>query len=407
MTRWISACVAAAACVLAVTANAKPPANADLVRARTLIFGAENVNQRTGQVDDDKVVFSWLTNATLAASLKGHVILLDTFVHRPEAVPGRTPFVVEDLVSLAPEMAFIGHGHGDHADNAAWVGGKLGIPIFASAETCADLKTLDMPFLISTGALAAGTALDCRDVTSFGSHPGAEIVKINALEPIASITAFRHFHSGTAYAETGFPITPVNNEADPRDPFMYPPGVPHSYKTLGKIGGPISLYYHFVVRGDNKFTFVWHNTTGDLQHGCTIDHGPPHCWDDMFPAEAISANVRKAIASLPETDLEFGSFVSLGYRATGMRDPIENSAVLKPKIWVPIHQTNAALPTSSLWFKVAYLAQLELMLPPLHPDERPEYRWMVDPDDYLKPMVFDPKDDRWRKRDGRKGDRDH
>jgi L-ascorbate metabolism protein UlaG (beta-lactamase superfamily) len=132
-----------------------------------MMFGAEHVDQRTGQVDQGKVIFSWLTKATLAASVKGHVILLDTFVHRPETVPGRTPFVVEDLVSLAPEAAFIGHGHGDHADNAAWLGGKLGIPIFASAETCADLKTLDIPNLIKTGALPAGSTLDCRDVTSF------------------------------------------------------------------------------------------------------------------------------------------------------------------------------------------------------------------------------------------------
>ena len=34
----------------------------------------------------------------------------------------------------------------------------------------------------------------------------------------------------------------------------------------------------------------------------------------------------------------------------------------------------------------------------LTPDQRPEYRWMVDPDDYLKPMVYDPKDVRWKKR---------
>lgn len=399
MSRLLKICVAAAS-LLAFAAAAKPPATADMVRARTLIFGAEHVDQRTGQVDPSQVIFSWLTNATLAASVKGHVILLDTFVHRPETVPGRTPFVVEDLVSLAPEMAFIGHGHGDHADNAAWLGGKLGIPIYASAETCADLKTLDIPNLVTTGALPAGATLDCRDVTSFGSHPGAEIVKINALEPVASITAFRHFHSGTAYAETRFPITPVNNEADPRDAEMYPPGVPHSFRTLGRIGGPISIYYHFVVHGDHNFTFAWHNTTGDLHNGCTIDHGVPSCWDDMFPAEHISANVRNAIASLPETDLEFGSFVSLGYRATGMRDPIENSALLKPKIWVPIHQTNAALPSSSLWFKVAYLAQIDQMKAAgfLTADQIPEYRWMVDPDDYLKPMVYDPKDVRWKKR---------
>lgn len=406
MNRLLSRTALAALSLLAFSASAHHSVPADLVPARNLIFGQENVDQKTGEVDREKVIFSWLTNATLAASIKGHVVLLDTFVHRPEVVPGRTPFVVEDLASLRPEAAFLGHGHGDHADNAAWLGAKLGIPIFASAETCADLKTLDMPSLISSGALPAGATLDCRDVTSLGSHPGAETVKLNVLEPVASITAFRHFHSGTAYAETGFPITPVKNIADPRDPDMYPPGVPHSFKTLGRIGGPISIYYQFVVRGDHSFTFVWHNTTGDLNHGCTIDHGPPACWDDMFPAEHISANVRNAIASLSETDVEFGSFVSLGFATTGMRDPIQNSALLKPKVYIPIHQTNAALPTSSLYFKVAYQAQLEQMVPRLTPEQRPEYRWMVDPDDYLKPMVYDPKDARWAKRHERHGDRD-
>ena len=397
MPRLIGPIALAIVSLLAFRANADRGVSPDLVKARNLVFGTENVDQKTGQVDRDKVIFSWITNASLAASVKGHVILLDTYVHRAEVVPGRTPFVVEDLVSLKPEMAFLGHGHFDHADNAAWLGGKLGIPIFASAETCADLKTLDLPALITSGALPAGTTLDCRDVTTFGSHPGAEILKISAMEPLASITAFRHFHSGTSYPETRFPITPVKNVADPRDPDMYPPGVAHSFPSRGRIGGPISIYYQFVVHGDNRFTFVWHNTTGDLNNGCTIDHGPPACWDDMFPAEHISANVRAAISSLSETDLEFGSFVSLGFATSGMRDPIQNSATLKPKIYVPIHQTNAALPTSSLYFKVAYQAQLEQMQPPLTPEQRPEYRWLVDPDDYLKPMVYDPKDDRWAK----------
>ena len=64
-----------------------------------------------------------------------------------------------------------------------------------------------------------------------------------------------------------------------------------------------------------------------------------------------------------------------------------------------------ALPTSSLYFKVAYEKQLTQMQPPLTAEQKPEYRWMVDPDDYLKPMVYDPKDARWAK--GKKGhDRD-
>jgi len=26
---------------------------------------------------------------------------------------------------------------------------------------------------------------------------------------------------------------------------------------------------------------------------------------------------------------------------------------------------------------------------------RPEIRWMVDPNDFLRPMAYDPDDDRW------------
>jgi hypothetical protein len=384
--------------LFAARANAHPAASLELVKARQLIFGAENVDARTGAVDKDKVIFSWLTNATLAASIRGRVVLLDTFVHRPEAVPGRTPFVVEDLVSLKPEAAFIGHGHGDHADNAAFIAGKLKMPVYASAESCENLQT-DARNLFNQGAIATST-IDCREVTSTGSEPGSQVVKIDVLEPVASITAFRHLHSGTSLPETRFPITPVNNEADSRDAAMYPLGIPHSFRTVGGLGGPVSIYYHFVVRGDNRFSFAWHNTTGDLNDGCAIDRQPPNCW-----GARVGKQVENAIRALSPTDVEFGSMVSLGFRVNGMRDPIQYNAALHPKVYIPIHQTNAALPTSSLWFKIAYLKQRDQMIPALTPAERPEPRWMVDPDDYLKPMVYDPKDARWAK--GRSdGDRD-
>ncbi len=54
---------------------------------------------------------------------------------------------------------------------------------------------------------------------------------------------------------------------DPRDPDMYPPGTPHSFPAARGAGGPVSISYQFVVRGDHRFTFVWHNTTrGDDEH---------------------------------------------------------------------------------------------------------------------------------------------
>lgn len=70
------------------------------------------------------------------------------------------------------------------------------------------------------------------------------------------------------------------------------------------------------------------------------------------------------------------------------------------------HQVIAAcrfLPTSSLRFKIAYLQQLNEMVPPFPAELHPEARWMVDPDDYLKPLVYDPKSPRWAKPKGRPG----
>jgi L-ascorbate metabolism protein UlaG (beta-lactamase superfamily) len=370
--------------------------DAAVVKARVFFFGQENVNDK-GEVDNSKVIFTWLTNATLAASIKGHIVMLDTFIHRAEAAPGRTPFVVEDLLPLKPEAIFLGHGHGDHADNAAWMSAKLSIPIFASAETCIDLQA-DARKYFAAGAINTNK-VECHDVTSFGSEPGAEVVHINALESEGiSITAFRHLHSGTSSPEVGFPITPVQNIADARDPQLYPAGTPHSFTTTGVVGGPVSIWYSFVVHGQNNFTFSWHNTTGDLVNGCTIDKGftPAtginNCWGPR-----VAAAVKARIAALPTTDLEMGSFVSLGFAVNGMRDPIENSAVLRPKVWIPIHQTNAALPTSAPEFQIAYVKQLNQMVPALTAAQRPEARWMIDPIDYLKPLVFDPGDDRWKK----------
>ena len=78
-------------------AMAKP--SAAMIAARQKIFGIENVNATNGKVRDDRVVFSWLTNATFAAAMKGHVVLLDSFVTRLEVMPGRTPIVIQDLRS--------------------------------------------------------------------------------------------------------------------------------------------------------------------------------------------------------------------------------------------------------------------------------------------------------------------
>ena len=89
--------------------------------------------------------------------------------------------------------------------------------------------------------------------------------------------------------------------------------------------------------------------------------------------------------------------VSLGFGTNGMRDPILYQLAIQPKVYIPVHQTNAAMPTSSLRFKTSYFKQLDAMNVPQ--DQRPEARWVVDPNEYLKPQVYDPDDDRWEKPD--------
>src|SRR5205085_4285647 len=71
----------------------------------------------------------------------GHVFMLDTYINRPELPTAPSdrrgaPFLPQDFVAARPEAIFLGHGHGDHADNAAYVAKWTGAPIYASPETC-------------------------------------------------------------------------------------------------------------------------------------------------------------------------------------------------------------------------------------------------------------------------------
>src|SRR5271155_257915 len=90
--------------------------HAATIAARQRFFGAENVDARTGEVRRGRVIFSWITNAGYAASFRGRVVLLDTYINRFEVPPAsgpdlrRTSFGAQDLVDLKPEAIFLGHG---------------------------------------------------------------------------------------------------------------------------------------------------------------------------------------------------------------------------------------------------------------------------------------------------------
>jgi hypothetical protein len=107
----------------------------------------------------------------------------------------------------------------------------------------------------------------------------------------------------------------------------------------------------------------------------------------------VGAHLFQIMDSLPATDIEFGSIVSLGVNTNGVRDPILYNQHIKPQVYIPIHETDATPISSSLRFKIAYQKAVVAADVPV----RPEARWIVDPDDFLRPMVYDPHDERWEK----------
>jgi hypothetical protein len=409
---------------LAEPATAKTNSSAAVVAARQKIFGLDNVDPKSGAVRDDRVIFSWLTNASFAAAVKGNVLLLDTFVTRLEVQPGRTPLVIQDLVDLDPDYLFIGHGHFDHADNAAYIAQRTGAIIFASPETC-DNMAIDATNNFNHHFTAVPT-VTCKPLTSRGSLPGAEIVTIHDLEPSVSVSVFKHLHStNTGVTDpTAVPIaatsggvcqpTPTKgntfpcNLQDPRDPLLFPSGTPLSSvmniaTSRTGAGGPIALFYVFTVSGPNGFRFVWHNTTGDIVDSCALPNNNPatgqpfelgQSTNGCFPGvtvngKTVGANLASIMDSLGPVNVELGSVVSLGFNQNGERDIVTYLEHVRPRYFIPNHVTAVAVEGSSLEWKIGFVDALNAAGVPR--DSWPQILWIVDPNDYLRPIVFDLK----------------
>ena len=205
--------VFAASCVYSWTAAADDDrASAATIAARQRFFGAENVDPHTGQVRRDRVIFSWITNAGYAASFRGRVVLLDTYINRFEVPPTsgpdlrRTSFGAKDLIDLNPEAIFLGHGHGDHADNAAYVAKWLNIPDLPQHRRRGDVMQEDVarmaadPNTVNGGAKLVPNAnpVNCIGVVPGGSVPVTSVLNLKQLDPVACVVAFKHIHSSVS-----------------------------------------------------------------------------------------------------------------------------------------------------------------------------------------------------------------
>src|SRR5262249_52330423 len=116
-------------------------------------------------------------------------------------------------------------------------------------------------------------------------------------DSVACVLAFKHIHSGTAPVDPSFVHATLNDLADPRYagttigtttyPAMYPTGTPYTPPTnvanrvagqldtrsSGGVGGPIVIFYEFILKGGYNFTLAWVNSSGPAKEGIGSDPG--------------------------------------------------------------------------------------------------------------------------------------
>ncbi len=260
---------------------------------------------------------------------------------------GTTP---EELAALKPELVLLGHTHFDHAgDLPTVIRANPGIVVAGAAEHCTDIKNEvpDVPF-------------ECVSMFPAGA-PNGTLTPLFG-DPIRGVqfTAVKQPHSSApanpatdppfgwnlpnCSADTDYPV-------EPNEPLAW--GAPN----VGPPSGSIAVMWQIRV---GRFAIAWQDTAG-----------------------YIDQNVINAFRSLPQTDVRLASVVVSGRNALAL-----NNGVLRPKLFLPVHHDACG-----------YLIKkdLETFVAGLPESVRPMMRFMADPSDYLKPIVFDPTADIWKK----------
>jgi len=398
---------AALCCSLSASAYAANRDDEALVAARQKIFGVEHVHGTTGAVRNDKVLFSWLGHMTGAVSFMGRVIMTDAYLARVEVTPGRTPYVIKDVVDMRPEALFISHGHGDHADNAAFIAAKTGATLYMSTEACETAQTALArmkadPFMQADPfyAIPPSTKINCIGVTAAGSVPATELVRIRQLDPSVCILGFRALHSVAVPADPDWGLRQVVDTPDPNDAKWFPPGVPltptnprqpgqQDLRQGNGPGGTDQIDYQFIVRSGYHFTMMFSSSVGAFKEGkgSNLPDGTP----------ADGKRLLDLARALPNTDLLFTTLSSGNTDDNAWRDHVYWTEAVRPKILTTGHVAIGA----AMQYYAGFLDQLKLMEQPRSAwPGFPHQFWPVvrnhtDPTDILKPEVYEPFNPIW------------
>jgi hypothetical protein len=150
-------------------------------------------------------------------------------------------------------------------------------------------------------------------------------------------------------------------------------------------GGPIALFY---------------NSTGDLIDSCALPNNnpatglpfePDQAANGCFPGvmvngKTVGGNLAAIMDKIGPVDVDLGSVVSLGFSQNGERDIVSYLQHLKPRSFIPNHVTAVAVEGSSLEWKVGFFDALKAANVPQ--TMWPDLNWILDPNDYLRPLVY-------------------
>ncbi|MBC7373493.1 MAG: hypothetical protein H7323_05830, partial [Frankiales bacterium] len=113
------------------------------------------------------------------------------------------------------------------------------------------------------------------------------------------------------------------------------------------------------------------------------------------PNKELAPQVYDALKALPKTDVEVASVQGFGQFTNGGRDFRLMVEALRPQELVPGHHDNSLPGTSTRGAYYRPYVVDELRRIPVA--TRPVLRWVQDPTDYLRPLVYDVGDARWKR----------
>lgn len=313
-------------------------------------------------LDPDTVTLHWVGVSSFVATVAGHLVLFDAWeivgIHRDVLPIGR-----EELAGLEPEAILVGHGHFDHAADVGYVAGSTGATVVASQEVC-DRTREDARF--------DGVADDfpCAVTgTADSPAPGAtqELALFADLDPVVVL---QHVHSTVRPPGGGNELAPFLPVFDPR-PYLNlnldPAELARFLRSLDAPQGGTWMYH--VTVGD--FTLLWGNSSGPL-----FEH----------------PEVAEALATLPGcVDVMTNALLGFGQVVSGLQDPRLYLDAVRPRVFIPTH--------ADAWLPVISAGQAQYVRPFQHQvarlDHPPEVDFLLDPQDYLVPRVYDVTDPVW------------